>query len=619
MKFDPVSKKADKSVHQQLREQIIYRISTGDLKPGDTMSSVRAAARQLGISFNTVGSVYSELVEEKWLFKRRGREHIVLEQSIPDLPRFADLEGLVNLTVDLALRNGYSLQHLSARLQERLQDRPPDHLLIIEPVPELGELMRQEIRQFAGLDLASCSVTALKQDPSKLNGAVLLTPIALQKLVESIQSQARHIVKLTYSRPDEHAARIRNLPHPSAVGMASISPAAIETARSYLAPACGDRHSSREFHMEWPVGKEGLRFKPFSKYQRKFVLVPKETNEPSEDASSIGRSDSPNSEEDGGAPLSVTDLNFVDVLFCDSIVYNAVKHPRKIRWQLLSDESLAAVKSKAESVTQDLRGFEAERRAAAAKLEAERRAAQEIAIAKQVQARLFPQGQPPLRTLDYAGVCIQAREVGGDYYDFLNLGGERVALVVGDTAGKGIAAALLMANLQASLRSQCAIAVNQPQQMLKLVNRQFFENTAETAYATLFFAEYDNTSRCLRYANCGNLPALLIRDDDNVEWLDSTATVLGLFEQFDCALGERVLSPGDTLALYTDGATESCNSEGEEFGEQRLVESVHRHRKLSAKEVVRAVIDDLKKFNSGDQGDDITLIIAKCKHSLRNS
>src|SRR5204862_7855909 len=122
---------------------------------------------------------------------------------------------------------------------------------------------------------------------------------------------------------------------------------------------------------------------------------------------------------------------------------------------------------------------EAQRRAAAEKLEGERRAAQELEIAKQVQARLFPQTSPPMRTLEYAGICIQARQVGGDYYDFVNLGRERLGFVIGDTSGKGIGAALLMANLQENLRSQSAIAFEQPQTLLKPVNQLFWENTVE--------------------------------------------------------------------------------------------------------------------------------------------
>ena len=111
--------------------------------------------------------------------------------------------------------------------------------------------------------------------------------------------------------------------------------------------------------------------------------------------------------------------------------------------------------------------IEAERRAKADRLEAERRLAQELEIAKHVQARLFPQELPPVQTLDYAGRCHQARHVGGDYYDFLALGRDRLGLVIGDIAGKGIAAALLMANLQANLRSQCAMAIDEPERLLR--------------------------------------------------------------------------------------------------------------------------------------------------------
>jgi phosphoserine phosphatase RsbU/P len=258
------------------------------------------------------------------------------------------------------------------------------------------------------------------------------------------------------------------------------------------------------------------------------------------------------------------------------------------------------------------RAIEAQRGAVAAKLEAERRAAQELEIAKQVQARLFPQTLPPLTTLDYAGICIQARQVGGDYYDFLDLGRERLGLVVGDISGKGIAAALLMANLQANLRSQCAIA-DQPQRFLQSVNRLFYENSTDSAYATLFFVEYDDRLRRLRYVNCGHLSALLLRRDDTLERLDSTCTVLGLFKEWDCSIGERPLSSGDTFALYTDGITESFNHTGEEFGEYRLVESLRRHRQQSSPAVVASIVDDVRKFSPHEQSDDITLIVAKSR------
>jgi len=259
------------------------------------------------------------------------------------------------------------------------------------------------------------------------------------------------------------------------------------------------------------------------------------------------------------------------------------------------------------------RELEAQRRALAQKQEAERRAAQELEIAKQVQARLFPQVLPSLVTLEYAGGCIQARQVGGDYYDFLTLGRGRVGLVIGDIAGKGIAGALLMANLQANLRSQCAMALNQPQRFLQSVNQLFYENTADSAYATLFFAEYDDRTRRLRYANCGHLPALLLRRDGSLERLDSTCSVLGLFTAWDCEIAERSLSPGDTLAIYTDGVTEAFNEAGEEFGDQRLIDALRRHRKQSPQAMVASIVDEVSQFGPREQYDDITLIVAKCR------
>jgi serine phosphatase RsbU (regulator of sigma subunit)/predicted enzyme related to lactoylglutathione lyase len=260
-----------------------------------------------------------------------------------------------------------------------------------------------------------------------------------------------------------------------------------------------------------------------------------------------------------------------------------------------------------------VREIEAQRRAAAERLESERRTAQELEIAKQVQSRLFPQTLPELKTLEYAGICIQAREVGGDYYDFLNLGRERLGIVIGDTSGKGIGAALLMANLQANLRSQSAIALDQPQLFLRSVNQLFYQNTTDSAYATLFFAEYEDKARRLRYANCGHYSPLLLRSDNTLERLDSTCTVLGLFQEWDCLIEERRLFAGDILALYTDGVTDSFNEAGEEFGEHQLIEALRRHRELGPQLMLGAIVNEVRQFSPQEQHDDITLIVAKCK------
>jgi serine phosphatase RsbU (regulator of sigma subunit)/catechol 2,3-dioxygenase-like lactoylglutathione lyase family enzyme len=259
------------------------------------------------------------------------------------------------------------------------------------------------------------------------------------------------------------------------------------------------------------------------------------------------------------------------------------------------------------------RSVETQRRILAQRAEDERRRSQEIEIAKQVQARLFPQVHPEAKTLEYAGLCLKARQVGGDYFDFLELGQQRLGLVIGDVSGKGIAAALLMANLQANLRSQCTMALTHPELFLRSVNRLFYENTTNSAYASLFFAEYDDDTQRLRYANCGHLSGLILRADRSCQRLESTGTLLGLFQHWECAIAECQLYPGDVLALYTDGITEACNEAGEEFGEHSLLEDLRRYRDSSCQTALDSIAEDVRKFSPREQQDDITLIVAKCK------
>jgi serine phosphatase RsbU (regulator of sigma subunit) len=259
------------------------------------------------------------------------------------------------------------------------------------------------------------------------------------------------------------------------------------------------------------------------------------------------------------------------------------------------------------------RAVEAQRQVAAERREAERRAAHELEIARQVQARLFPQRLPELQSLEYAGACVQTHQVGGDYYDFLDLGQARVSMVLGDIAGKGIAAALLMANLQANLRSLCATAAEQPEHLLQSVNRLFYENTDDNAYATLFYSEFDDRTCRLRYANCGHLPGLIVQSDGTVKRLSSTATVLGLFPEWQCHTSEFQLCPGDLFTIFTDGITEAVNHRDEEFGEDRLLDVMRRDRDLSPRNIVRAVLDEVRQFSGNQQRDDVTLIVARCR------
>src|SRR5262249_37213955 len=130
--------------------------------------------------------------------------------------------------------------------------------------------------------------------------------------------------------------------------------------------------------------------------------------------------------------------------------------------------------------------------------------------------------------------------------------------------------------------------------------------------ATLFFAEYDDRTRVLRYANCGHLPPLVLHRDGAVGRLEATGTVLGLFQQWDCEIGEVTLAPGDTLALYTDGVTESFSESDEEFGETRLIDALRRHQSAPPKEAIAAVVGEVAAFSPKEQYDDITLILARC-------
>ena len=143
------------------------------------------------------------------------------------------------------------------------------------------------------------------------------------------------------------------------------------------------------------------------------------------------------------------------------------------------------------------------------------------------------------------------------------------------------------------------------------MNRLFCDNTPDGAFATLFFADYDDSSGFLRYANCGHLCGLLLRSNGSCERLESTSTVLGIFKTWECAVGESSLRRGDLLALYTDGVTESMDHDFEEFGEDRLIESLRRHRHQPPKVVLSSVVEDVRGFCPHEQHDDITLIIAK--------
>jgi len=240
--------------------------------------------------------------------------------------------------------------------------------------------------------------------------------------------------------------------------------------------------------------------------------------------------------------------------------------------------------------------------------ESERRRKSELEIAANVQQKLFPHGQRHLSTIDYAGRCVAAREIGGDYYDFLDVSSSSVGFVLGDVSGKGVPAALLMANLQACFRSQSREALSEPAELLRSVNRHFFESTAAERFATLFYGVYDDRARRLRYVNCGHVPPFLRRAAGDIERLEPTATMIGAFREWRCAESNVSLARGDRLVIYSDGVTEAGIDTGEEFGEDRLIRLLGRRPEESAESLVQSMVDEVVSFSNGERHDDVTVV-----------
>ena len=238
----------------------------------------------------------------------------------------------------------------------------------------------------------------------------------------------------------------------------------------------------------------------------------------------------------------------------------------------------------------------------------------EMAVARSVQGNLLPREKHVLQTLDYSGRCVQARTVGGDYYDFLDMGSGQVGLVLADVAGKGVSAALLMANLQGSIHSRDGRFTPQDlPRLLATVNRNLYRHSDAARYATLFFGHYEDATRRLQYINCGHLPPLLLRAGGRVERLEPTATVLGLFEQWQCSIGETQLDRGDMLSVFTDGIIEARCENGEEFGEARLLKILLESARLEVQAIVGKVEQAVEQFRFGEQEDDLALVIARTR------
>ena len=237
----------------------------------------------------------------------------------------------------------------------------------------------------------------------------------------------------------------------------------------------------------------------------------------------------------------------------------------------------------------------------------------ELTIAHEVQSQLFPQSVPRMAGIELTAICRAARTVSGDYYDFIPLDGSHIAMVVADISGKGISAALLMASLQAALRSQLLLNASAEISTAKVVERlnlHLVRSTADDRFATLFFAIYDNATRILRYTNAGHLPPLCFFGGQ-VKKLEEGGTVIGIFDDCEYEQGSITIAPGSLLLAYTDGVVEPENVYGEEFGHRRVIEEVLRHRQARISTIAESLISAVEVWaGSSEQPDDMTVILA---------
>jgi sigma-B regulation protein RsbU (phosphoserine phosphatase) len=241
----------------------------------------------------------------------------------------------------------------------------------------------------------------------------------------------------------------------------------------------------------------------------------------------------------------------------------------------------------------------------------------ELEIAEAVQARLLPQQPPPLTHLRCAGFCRPARGVGGDYYDFLELTPGLLGLALGDISGKGISAALLMANLQALLRGRAPMHGREVERVAADINRLLLDSTETNRYATFFYGVFDDDASSLRYVNAGHNPPLILREagggrPPETIALKATGMVVGLMEGQEYGREELLLRPGDLLLVFSDGVTEAQGVDEEEFGEHRLIDLAAAHMSRDVEKIRGRIVDELGRFvGEYPQHDDMTLIVAK--------
>lgn len=236
---------------------------------------------------------------------------------------------------------------------------------------------------------------------------------------------------------------------------------------------------------------------------------------------------------------------------------------------------------------------------------------EELRLANQIQSKLLPQNMPVLAGYDLAGTSSPARSVGGDFFDFVPMETNQLCFWVGDVAGKGLPAALTMATIQATLRGDTA-ATHDVARILDRANRYLCSNTTRSTFVTLFLGILDAKKHEVSFGNAGHNRPLLFSSGEEPETLDYGDLVLGFAEQVEYSVQKVELRPGDVLVVYSDGINEAMNRSREQFGEQRLIETLSSIRTRSASEMVDSVVEQVQNHaGTAPQGDDLTIVVIK--------
>jgi sigma-B regulation protein RsbU (phosphoserine phosphatase) len=239
---------------------------------------------------------------------------------------------------------------------------------------------------------------------------------------------------------------------------------------------------------------------------------------------------------------------------------------------------------------------------------------QDWVLACHVQQRFMHSPGRETDSVDYSARCRQVRALGGDCYDFMPLKDDRLALVVGDASGKGLAAALMIASVQSSLRTAALFMANDLAALLQIVNHQAYTSSLADRYATLFYGVFDQATRTLRYVNAGHNPPVVLRHDGSVHWLEPSGAPVGMFPDSNYRESVLQLNPGDLVIAYTDGVIEATNPEREEWGVQGLLKATatwEPQPSKDAEDLVQFIFNSMDCFSRGCQTDDATLAVLR--------